>query len=223
MQTHRIRILVADDHTLLRSLVADLIAMESDMEVVGQAADGLETLDLARQLRPDVVLLDLYMPKLSGLDCLSGLRAAVPEAVVIVLSHSTAQEDVLMAFREGAQGYLLKTMDPDHLIRRIRDGAQGEIPIAAEVARCILGRLESAPGEDRRQQGSRQGTDNPLTPREVEIVSLIAGGATNREISTVLMLSENTVKNHIKHILDKLHVQNRTQVAAWATRSGMMG
>ena len=223
MDTHRNRILVADDHTLLRCLLAELISAEADMEVVGQAADGLQTLELVRTLRPDLVLLDLYMPGMTGLECMSRIRAEVPEAVVIVLSHSTDEEDVLAAFRAGAHGYLLKTMEPEKLLSRIRDAAHGELPIAAEVARCILDRLEMTISAAQPCNAGRKGPENPLTPRETEIVSLIAGGATNREIGLTLMLSLNTVKNHIKHILDKLHVQNRTQVAAWATRSGMSG
>lgn len=114
-------------------------------------------------------------------------------------------------------------MDPDQFILRLRDAVRGELPISAEVARCILGRLGAAAGEESRRCPVQSGGPNSLTPRETEIVSFVADGATNREIGLALMLSENTVKNHIKHILDKLQVQNRTQVAAWATRSGMRG
>ena len=214
MKPDSIHILVADDHTLLRRLIVSLINAETDMTVVGEAADGEEAYEKSVALRPDILLLDLYMPGASGIEVLRRVRTDVPETTVVILSSSTVPSDALSALQEGAQGYLLKSMEPTMLCTRLREAATGEMPIATEVAKLLFA--------VKREPGAGGGDiHDRLTPREVEVVALVAEGASNREIGARLVLSENTVKNHIRRILEKLNLHNRAQIAAqWAGEAG---
>ncbi len=223
MPSQPIRILLVDDHTLFRRGIAQLLAMEADMEVVGEAADGVEAYSQALQLRPNVVLLDLDMPRCTGVDALCKIRAGLPEAVVIFLTDSTSRHDVAAALFRGAQGYLLKNLEPQTLCTRIREALQGEMPIAPEVIRSLFESMEGTQsGLQPPTTRPHEGTTALLTIREQEIVELLATGATNREIAASLFLSENTVKNHVKHILAKYQLHNRAQVVAWAMRRGLL-
>lgn len=222
-ESKRIRILLADDHTLVRRGIAQLLAFEPDMEVVGQAADGIEALSRALELRPDLILLDLDMPRCSGLDAIPKISAAVPEAVIVVLTYSADEQDAVEALRRGAQGYLLKDLEPDVLCVRIREAMRGESPISGAVARKILMDFrEPKPAGPHAEPTRAEAQAHPLTQREIQILELVAEGATNRDIGQKLFLSENTVKNHLKHILAKLQIQNRAQAVAWALREGLL-
>jgi DNA-binding NarL/FixJ family response regulator len=215
-ETRRIRILIADDHILFREGVTRLIAEQPDMEVVGEASDGLEALVKARELHPDLVLLDITMPGSDGLEATRLIKAAVPQARIIILTQRDEGEVLLEATRSGAQGYLLKTLRSQQLLDALRGVMQGGAPISPDVAGHLLD------GFRRLSQNATAGDTEPLTAREKEILALIARGASNYEIAEQLHLSLHTVKSHVKNILEKLHVSSRHQAALYAHRTGLI-
>jgi DNA-binding NarL/FixJ family response regulator len=212
-----IRVLLADDHNLVRGGVAQILALEPDIAVVAEAADGAQAYAEAIRLKPDVVLMDLDMPRVSGFEAISRIVAAVPACVIIVLTYSADERDIAEALRRGARGYLLKSLDPSALAEQIRKAVRGEAPMSGAVTRILCDRRREEPPVPAEPAGGH----GPLTTRELQIVSLIARGATNREIGQQLFLAENTVKNHIKNILAKLQVENRAQAVAWAMGQGL--
>jgi two-component system NarL family response regulator len=207
-----IRILIADDHILFRSGVASLFAAHSDFVLVGEASDGEEAATLALSLLPDITLLDVRMPVASGLDALRRIRAARPDARIVMLTASEDDNDLFDAVRLGAQGYLLKKTSPAELFAYLRGVMRGEAALSGMLAARILSEM-SVP--------ARSGPSaESLSARERDVLRLVADGASNKEIANQLHIAENTVKKHLQSILDKLHVQNRTQAAAYALREG---
>ena len=213
-----IRVLLADDHNLVRAGVAQLLSLEPDIAVVAEAGDGAQALAQAREHRPDLILMDLAMPRCDGFEALERIRRELPETVIVVLTYSADPGDIGEALRRGAQGYLLKSLEPQTLAGEIRKAVRGEAPMSGAVARAVVAGLRQ---EEASAPPERSGA-SPLTRRELEIVSLIAKGAKNREIGAQLFLAENTIKNHIKRILEKLQVENRAQAVAWAMREGLL-
>lgn len=221
----QLKVLLADDHTLVRKGIGRLLATQPDFAVVGEAADGLEAEAKALELKPDVILLDLQMPRCSGLEALTRIRARLPEVAVIVLTYSDDQQDLIEALKRGAQGYLLKDLEPEVLFSSVRGAARGEAPISGAMAAKILLEFRPAPAAPAAAPPAPAagGTEKPhLSERELEVLERVANGATNREIAEELFISENTVKHHLKNILAKLQMQNRAQAAAWAVKEGLV-
>lgn len=207
-----IRVLLADDHTLFRRGLASLLAEQPDLEVVGEAASGEEAIERARELMPDVVLMDVRMPGLGGLEATRRLKDEMPYVKILILTVSEDEEDLFAAMKSGAQGYLLKNIDPDDLVTAIRQAERGEAPLAPSMAAKIL----------REFSGTAPRPGPTLTPRERQVLELVARGDANKEIARHLQISENTVKNHLRNILEKLHLQNRVQAVMYALREGLI-
>ena len=212
------RILLVDDHALFRAGIASLLAGQRDIEVVGQAEDGQGAVEAARRLRPDLVLMDLHMPGMGGIEATRRIRAELPEVKVVILTVSDQDRDLFEAIRGGAHGYLLKNLEPEELFDYLKGVSQGEAPISGRMAARLMEEFAA------RSERPREADTDPLgelTAREREVLRLVAAGASNREIATALTLSENTVKNHIRNILEKLHLDNRVQAAAYALKMGL--
>ena len=216
MKTVPLSILLVDDHVLFRKGVASLLESQPDFDVIGEAADGLEGLDKARSLKPDLILMDVTMPRCSGPEATRLITREMPDMQIVMLSVSDDDQDVFSAVRAGAIGYLLKSIKPDELFARLRGIADGEAPINRVMAAKILRELARTP-----PQPEPQPVDWPpeLAEREREVLQCVAQGMTNREIGEALHIAENTVKNHVRSILDKLHLANRAQMAAYAVRA----
>lgn len=208
------RVLIADDHALFRAGIASLLRAWG-MDVVGEAGDGREALERARELRPDVVLMDIRMPVCGGLEATRLLKAELPETKIMIVTVSEDDEDLFEAIKAGAEGFLLKGMSETELSRALESLAAGEPALSPRLAGRILDEFA------RVGRRSETRSEEPLTPRELDVLRLLSSGATNREIGAALFVSENTVSFHMKHILSKLHLKNRAQAAAYAVRSGI--
>ncbi|MFE5603722.1 response regulator [Streptomyces coelicoflavus] len=209
-----IKVLLVDDHQVVRRGLRTFLGVQDDIEVVGEAADGAEGVDRAQELKPDVILMDVKMPGMDGVDALRRLRELDNQARVLVVTSFTEQRTVVPALRAGAAGYVYKDVDPDALAGAIRSVHAGHILLQPEVAGALLSQEES---------GSGPGRAGSLTEREREVLGLIADGRSNREIARALVLSEKTVKTHVSNILMKLDLADRTQAALWAVRHGVTG
>ncbi len=207
------RILLADDHILFRKGLAQLLNSQPDFQVVGEANDGLEALAQARELMPDLILLDVNMPHCDGREATRLIKAELPYAIVVMLTVSDDEQDLFAALKNGAQGYLLKKIDPAELYEQLRGLARGEAALSRLMANKLL--HEFTHGRPTAEN------EAALTPREQQVLQLVARGLTNREIAETLVVAENTVKNHLRNILAKLHLENRVQVAAYALREGL--
>jgi DNA-binding NarL/FixJ family response regulator len=204
MSTNRsIRLLIVDDHPVVRDGLSGIFAGDPDFEVVGQAANGIEAVTKAQQLQADVVLMDLRMPELGGVDAIKQLRQRTPSAHVIVLTTYDTDNEVLSAIEAGATGYLLKDAPREELMRAVRAAHRGESVLSPSVAGRLMGRVR------------RPATD-AISPRELEVIKLIAGGANNREAAAKLFVSEATIKTHLLHVFEKLGVRDRAAAVSEA-------
>jgi DNA-binding NarL/FixJ family response regulator len=205
-----IRVLLADDHQLVRSGLAALLTGSDDIEVVGTASNGMEAVELARETSPDVVLMDLVMPGMDGVEATRRLVADQPQVQVVVLTSFSDQERILAALDAGAVGYLLKDVDPAELVRGVRAAARGESPLHPKAARSLLSsRTENRPAVR---------TNVELTPREAEVLNLLRQGLANKQIARALGISQATVKAHLTSVFQRIGVTDRVQAAVWAER-----
>ena len=205
-----IRILITDDHGVVRQGLRMFLSLDPEMEVVGEATNGQEALALARDLKPDVVLMDLLMPVMDGIEATRAIRSELPEVEVIALTSVLDDGSVTGAVRAGALGYLLKDTDSEELGRAIKAAAEGRVHLAPEAAARLMREVKAPESPE------------VLTEREVEVLKLLASGKANKQIASSLFVSEKTVKAHVSSILMKLGVQSRTQAALHAVRTGLV-
>jgi two-component system, NarL family, response regulator LiaR len=213
MNANAIRVLLTDDHSIVRKGIRALLATEKDIEVVGEAANGREALDLEEKLRPDVVLMDMVMPQMDGIEAIRHITARRPGARILVLTSFAADDKVFPAIKAGALGYLLKDSAPEELVEAIRQVHMGQPSLHPTIARKLLDELS--------RPASRPPTPDPLTDREVEVLRLVAKGKSNRQIADEMIISEATVRTHVSNILGKLHLASRTEAALYALREGL--
>lgn len=204
-----IRLLIVDDHPVVRDGLRGIFAAEDGLEVVGEAQDGAEAIARASELKPDVVLMDLRMPAMGGVEAIARLRETVPPARVLVLTTYDSDHDVLPAIEAGATGYLLKDAPRDQLVRAVRAAYRGEPVLSPSVAGRLIGRVRRPPEDE-------------LSQRELEVLSLVAGGAGNREAAARLFVSEATIKTHLLHIYGKLGVRDRAAAVGEAYRRKLL-
>jgi two-component system, NarL family, response regulator LiaR len=208
-----IGVLVVDDHAVVREGLRTFLELQEGIEVIGEAGDGAEALRAAERLRPDVILMDLVMPKLDGVGAMRELRRRLPSARVIVLTSFADDDRLLPAIRAGAAGYLLKNADPQEVVRAVRAAHRGDALLDPSVAARLVDAIAKPPGAEPSER---------LTPREQEVLTLIARGLSNKLIARELEISEKTVKTHVGHVLAKLGVTDRTQAALQAVRHGLV-
>ncbi len=208
-----IRILVVDDESVVRDGVVTILSFQTDMKVVGEAEDGIKAVEIARQTKPDVVLLDMVMPRQNGLETIPKLKAVSPDSRILVLTSFAESDRVYQSIKAGALGFLLKDATRVQLLQAIRDVAKGLASIQPSIAMKVINEIDH-PAE-------LMYTANPLTPRELETLKLIARGLSNQEIASDLVVHERTVAKYVSSILDKLHLANRTQAALYAINEGL--
>lgn len=213
--SEKIRVLLVDDHTLFRSGIKSLLQRNEDFEVVDEAGDGLEGIKRARSLKPDVVLLDLHMPGVSGLEAVKVITEEMPQVHVLMLTVSEDAQDLMEALRGGASGYLLKNIQTDTLIDAIRRAARGESVVSQEMTAKLIQGVRNPP-----RSGAPLVERDRFSPRERDILSSLALGESNKEIARKLDLAESTVKIHVQNIFKKLGMSSRVQVALYAVENG---
>lgn len=208
-----IRVLIVDDHAIVRKGIRALLSTEQDIKVVGEAEDGQHATEQARALSPDVVLMDLVMPEVDGIEATRRITAELPKTRVLVLTSFAGDDKVFPAIKAGALGYLLKDSGPDELVQAIRRVYHGESTLHPSVARKVLQELAHPAGHEQSSEA--------LTEREVVVLRLVARGMSNQEIADHLVITEATVRTHVSNILNKLHLASRTQAALYALREGL--
>jgi DNA-binding NarL/FixJ family response regulator len=216
--TGPIRVLLVDDHPLFRKGIASLLSAEPGFDVVGEASNGQEGIEKARDLMPDVILMDISMPGVNGLEATQRIKQEFPYVRIVILTVSDEDQNLFEAIKSGAQGYLLKKIEPQALFQTLRGVLEGEAPLSRVMATKLLAEF----ARQRRATSEPRTPTATLTEREKEVLGLLAAGNTNKEIAGALAIAENTVKNHLKNILEKLHLENRVQAATFALREGLL-
>lgn len=214
----KIKVLLVDDHTVVLKGLAFFLSTQEDLELVGEANNGKEALVKVGETNPDVVLMDLYMPEMDGVEATAYIKKEYPNVKVIVLTSFSDQAHVLPALRAGASGYILKDVEPDQLVEAIRSAYKGNIQLHPDIANALLS--QTLPVEEKEEEPSIQ--VDVLTARENEVLQLLAKGMSNKEIASVLVITEKTVKAHVSSILSKLNLSDRTQAALYAVKNGIV-
>lgn len=209
----RIRVLIADDHHVVRGAIRALLETEDDIDVIDEAADGVETVLKTRSLNPDVILMDLMMPRKTGIEAIEEIKQEDPDARILVLTSYSDDEKVFAAIKAGALGYLLKETSTKELLQAIHDVYRGESSLHPAIARKLIRELN--------RPSNLPPADEPLTEREIEVLIFVARGYSNQDIANALFISERTVRTHVSNILSKLHLANRTQAALYALKEGL--
>lgn len=208
-----IRVLVVDDHAIIRKGIRAMLDIVPDIELAGEAENGLEAVKLEQELNPDVILMDLMMPEMDGIAAIKEIKKQRPAARILVLTNFAGEEMIFPAIKSGAVGYHLKDSSPETLIEAIRQVSQGVASLHPSIAKKVLDELHNS--------GRQKLSDDPLTQREMEVLRRIAQGHENRDIAEQLVISEATVRTHVSNILGKLHLASRTQAALYALREGL--
>jgi two-component system, NarL family, nitrate/nitrite response regulator NarL len=208
------KVVIADDHPLAREGIRSVLEFDESFFIIGEAADGHEAIELCKELQPDLLLLDINMPRLNGLEAVRKIRMGYPHIHVVMLTVSDDVKDLFTAIQFGAQGYLLKNMEPDDWIEYLHALLGNHTEVSRRIANRLFHRFRIGSTTDEPSPVS-------LTPRECEILARVASGETNKQIAQRLVIAENTVKNHIKNLLEKLQLDNRVQLAAYAVRHGL--
>lgn len=214
----KIKVLLVDDHTVVLKGLAFFLSTQKDLELVGEANNGKEALVKVGETTPDVILMDLYMPEMDGVEATAYIKKEYPNVKVIVLTSFSDQAHVLPALRAGASGYILKDVEPDQLVEAIRSAYKGNIQLHPDIANALLS--QTLPVEEKEEEPSIQ--VDVLTARENEVLQLLAKGMSNKEIASVLVITEKTVKAHVSSILSKLNLSDRTQAALYAVKNGIV-
>ena len=201
-----IRVLVADDHAVVRAGLVNILGADSDIEIVGEARDGLEAISKTLELNPDVILMDIFMPGCSGLEAMVVIRQKLPDARVLIITISEREEDLFQALRLGAQGYLLKSASITEVVDAVKRTAAGEAMLSPHIATRLVAEFREKADEPR------------LSARETEVLNLLGEGMTNTEIANRLFITESTVRTYLQRLLDKLHLKNRAEATAYAAR-----
>jgi NarL family two-component system response regulator LiaR len=217
----RIKVLLVDDHAVVRQGLRTFLELQDDMTIVGEAANGLEAIEQARQCQPDIVLLDLMMPKMGGVEATPQIIAASLQSRVIILTSFGEDDQVIPAIRAGAQGYLLKDIPPRDLVQAVREAYQGKTQLHPDVAKKLMSAVAASSVTATTAPTASASPEPDLTERELEVLKLIAQGMNNQQIAQQLTISEKTVKTHVSNILSKLHVEDRTQAAIYAVKKGL--
>jgi len=215
-----IKVLVVDDHALFRRGIAAVLADQEGLQVVGEVSDGLEAIQKTKETTPDVVLMDLNMPHCSGLEATQALQTEMPQVNILVLTVSDSESDLFAAIKFGARGYILKNTEPEELIHAILHIARGGVIVSPLMAAKLLTEFKDLSAGLERE--TTQEIDAVLSPRGGEVLQLVAQGATNKAIADSLFISENTVKTHLRNMMEKLHLANRSQAAAYAVQKGLV-
>jgi len=208
-----IRVLVVDDHAIIRKGIRAVLDLVPDVDLVGEAENGMQAVKLDAELAPDVILMDLMMPQMDGITCIKQIKTQRPKARILVLTNFAGEDMIFPAIKAGALGYHLKDSSPEALVEAIREVHRGESSLHPVIARKVLSEISSPP--------ERPPTTEPLTPRELEVLHLIAQGFENREIAGKLVISEATARTHVSNIIGKLHLASRTQAALYALKEGL--
>jgi two-component system NarL family response regulator len=204
-----INVLVVDDHAVVRTGLATILEEQPDITIVGEARDGLEAISKTLELKPDVILMDIFMPHCSGLDAMIAIRESLPDAKVLLLTVSESEENLFRALRFGAQGYLLKSANIDEVVNAVRQVAAGEAMLSPRIATKLIAEFQKKADEPK------------LSAREMEVLQLVGEGLTNTRIADRLFISESTVRTYLRRLLDKLHLSHRTEAMAYAMRHGV--